>query len=154
MNQSGVDRGMFRSMFYRTYSYAEKVPMGGNKASTSVEKPDRRTTARMRRQSAHRPGFERELEPMVISLALYTYSYMSAPMRCRISVPGGGPLRILPSVRTQADVERRPPGGSGPSTPLSLPLMIGAAHDRAAITQREWPPRRPSCIRSGYRTAR
>merc|ERR1719399_1506605 len=49
MNHSGVDRGMFRSVFYRTYSYEEKAATGGRKGQTNVEVPDRRITHGMRR---------------------------------------------------------------------------------------------------------
>ncbi|KAJ1557780.1 DNA-dependent RNA polymerase II [Nowakowskiella sp. JEL0078] len=48
MNQSSIDRGLFRSMYYRTYMDQEKKVPGSLLASETFEKPTRDTTLRLR----------------------------------------------------------------------------------------------------------
>ncbi|TPX34497.1 DNA-directed RNA polymerase [Synchytrium microbalum] len=50
MNQSSIDRGLFRSMFYRTYIDQEKK-VGRSNLSETIEKPTRETTLRMKHGS-------------------------------------------------------------------------------------------------------
>ncbi|KAJ3129787.1 DNA-dependent RNA polymerase II [Nowakowskiella sp. JEL0407] len=48
MNQSSIDRGLFRSMYYRTYMDQEKKIAGSTAASETFEKPTRDNTLRLR----------------------------------------------------------------------------------------------------------
>ncbi|KAL7423067.1 DNA-dependent RNA polymerase II [Cryptotrichosporon argae] len=52
MNQSSIDRGLFRSLYYRAYTDTEKM-MGMEKVET-FEKPDRNETLRMKHGSSDR----------------------------------------------------------------------------------------------------
>lgn len=52
MNQSSIDRGLFRSLYYRTYSDKEKVI--GGKVLEYIEKPLPETTLRLKRGSNDR----------------------------------------------------------------------------------------------------
>nr|XP_018262430.1 DNA-directed RNA polymerase II subunit RPB2 [Kwoniella dejecticola CBS 10117]OBR84588.1 DNA-directed RNA polymerase II subunit RPB2 [Kwoniella dejecticola CBS 10117] len=52
MNQSSIDRGLFRSLYYRSYTDTEKMK-GMTKAET-IEKPDRNETLRMKHGSSDR----------------------------------------------------------------------------------------------------
>nr|XP_019045684.1 DNA-directed RNA polymerase II subunit RPB2 [Kwoniella bestiolae CBS 10118]OCF24614.1 DNA-directed RNA polymerase II subunit RPB2 [Kwoniella bestiolae CBS 10118] len=52
MNQSSIDRGLFRSLYYRSYTDTEKMK-GMIKAET-IEKPDRNETLRMKHGSSDR----------------------------------------------------------------------------------------------------
>jgi DNA-directed RNA polymerase II subunit RPB2 len=52
MNQSSVDRGLFRSLYYRSYTDTEKVK-GLEKVET-IEKPDRSDTLRMKHGTGDR----------------------------------------------------------------------------------------------------
>jgi DNA-directed RNA polymerase II subunit RPB2 len=52
MNQTSIDRGLFRSLYYRSYTDTEKVS-GLEKAET-IEKPDRSDTLRMKIGTADR----------------------------------------------------------------------------------------------------
>ena len=51
MNQSSIDRGLFRSMYYRVYLDVEKKV--GLTHTETLEKPDRETTLRMRPAGAY-----------------------------------------------------------------------------------------------------
>ncbi|EJT48974.1 DNA-directed RNA polymerase II subunit RPB2 [Trichosporon asahii var. asahii CBS 2479] len=52
MNQSSIDRGLFRSLYYRAYTDTEK--MVGMQKVESFEKPDRNETLRMKHGSSDR----------------------------------------------------------------------------------------------------
>ncbi|RXK35759.1 DNA-directed RNA polymerase II subunit RPB2 [Tremella mesenterica] len=52
MNQSSIDRGLFRSLYYRSYTDAEK--MTGMEKVETIEKPDRKDTLRMKMGSSDR----------------------------------------------------------------------------------------------------
>ncbi len=52
MNQSSIDRGLFRSLYFRTYSEKEKGV--GGKAVETIEKPTPDTTLRLKRGSNDR----------------------------------------------------------------------------------------------------
>merc|ERR1719231_61510 len=48
MNQSAVDRGLFRSVFYRSYAAKEEVKPGNKGIGNTFEKPSRDTTKGMK----------------------------------------------------------------------------------------------------------
>ena len=52
MNQSAIDRGLFRSLYYRSYTDTEQAK--GMEASETIEKPDRSDTLRMKHGSSDR----------------------------------------------------------------------------------------------------
>jgi DNA-directed RNA polymerase II subunit RPB2 len=52
MNQSSIDRGLFRSLYYRSYTDTEKVK--GLEKIETIEKPDRKDTLRMKHGSSDR----------------------------------------------------------------------------------------------------
>ncbi|KAJ3200082.1 DNA-dependent RNA polymerase II [Entophlyctis luteolus] len=63
MNQSSIDRGLFRSLYYRVYMDTEKVE-GLNKVET-FEKPTRENTLRLRQGSYEKLDFDGLVSPGV-----------------------------------------------------------------------------------------
>lgn len=52
MNQSSIDRGLFRSLYYRSYTDSEETK--GMEKTATIEKPDRNDTLRMKMGSSDR----------------------------------------------------------------------------------------------------
>lgn len=53
MNQSSIDRGFFRSIFYRTYRDALEVSAGRTQYEERFEKPDPRITVNMMEEASY-----------------------------------------------------------------------------------------------------